>query len=305
MNFKYHILIASFILSFLLWLSLNLNLTYDLDYSVPIKINVNKPLAVANVIPLTLNVKVKGRGWSLIRLYTSLNLEFNYDIDSRKNQHVILTNQYLGEKFDLSENLHVIYVDPETLVVNLDRYAEKYVKVEPYVIVDCKDGYQVVGKPVLEPDSIKIGGAIGLLRDINKLHTKKLYYKNINSNISETVKLTDSLSNIIWKSQDEVKMNINVELTAVKEFHEVEIKVSNTPADKEVMLIPQNAALQVKGGVKQLAELDNSKILASIDFIDLLKDTTGAVTPKYFLPEGIKIISSKPEKIQYIIKKKY
>jgi YbbR domain-containing protein len=305
MNFKYHILTASFILSMLLWLSLNLNLTYDLDYSVPIRIGVDKPYAVANVIPLNLNVKLKGRGWSLIRLYTSSNLEFNYNIDSKRNQQVILTNQYLSEKFDLSENFRVISVEPETLLVNLDRFAEKRVKVEPFVIIDCKEGYQVVGKPRLEPDSIEIGGAITLLREINTVYTKRLHYRNVNSNISETVKLSDSLSNITTRSREEVKMFINIELTAVKEFNEVEIKVTNTPSDKDVLLIPQNLSLQVKGGVRQLSELDNSKILASIDFADLLRDTTGAVTPKYILPEGIKIISSKPEKIQYIIKKRY
>lgn len=306
MSFKYHIFAASLILSVLLWLSLNFNLIYDLDYSVPIKINVNKPFAVADVIPLNLNVKFKGRGWSLMRLYTSLNLEFNYNIDAKKNsQYVILTNQYLNEKFDLSENLRVMSVDPETLIVNLDRYTEKYVKLEPLVYIECKEGYQVVGKPNLEPDSIKIGGAASLLSNINALFTRKLYFKNINSNINESIKLTDSLSNITWRSQDEVKMSINVELTAVKDFNDVEVQVINIPADKEVILIPQNVNLQLKGGVNQLSGLDNSKIVSSVDFAELLRDTTGAVLPKYFLPEGIKILSAKPEKIQYIIKKKY
>lgn len=306
MEFRYHILAASFILSALLWISLNLNSSYDLDYSVPIKVNVSKPFAVANVIPLNLNVKFKGHGWSLLRLYTSLNLEFNYDIDARKiNRYVIPTGEYLSERFDLSENLQVMSVDPETLIVNLDRYIEKFIKLVPLVYVECRDGYQVVGKPRLDPDTIRIGGAAGLLNNITTLFTKRLVFKSVNSNINETVKLTDSLSNIIWKSQDEVKMTVNVELTAVKEFHDVEIKVSNIPPDKDVMLIPQNANLQLRGGVRQLSELDNSKIVASLDFFELLVDTTGAVIPKYSLPEGIKIITSKPEKIQYIIKKKY
>lgn len=306
MNFRYHIIIASLFLSVLLWTSLNLNLTYDIDYEVPVKLNVSKPYAISNIVPRFLSVKLKGHGWSHLRLYTSSMLEFNYDIDPKKgNQHLILTQEYLNERFDLSGNLRVTSIYPETLIVNLGTYAEKYVKLQPEAIVECREGYQVVGRPMLEPDSIKIGGAFNLLQAINSLPTAVVHFQNVNSSITQTVKVTDSLSNILWKSQDEVLMKITVELSASKELNDIELKVSNLPPDKDVLLIPQNLSLQVRGGVNQLAGLDNSSIQASVEYAQLLSDTTGAVMPKFRLPEGIKIISTKPEKVQYIIKKKY
>ena len=303
---KYHILFVSFILSALLWLSLNMDQSYEVRRTVPVKINVEKPYAVSNIIPLNLDVKIKAKGWSLLRLYTSLNPEFNYDINNFKNENYIIpVMQSLNENSGFGPGFSVTYVKPETLDVHLGKYEEKYVKILPYVEVKCRDGYQIVGNPVLDPDSIKIGGASALLGKIQFVYTKLTRYDGVNANISDVVKVSDSLSNIISFSREDVNLTIKIELTADKEFKNVEMKVSNTPSDRDVLLIPQNIDVQLKGGVKQLSELDNGKIFANIDYNTIFNDTTGSVSPYFTLPEGLKVISFKPEKIQYVIKKKF
>lgn len=306
MRFKYHILAAAFIVSLLLWVSLNLNLSYEIERIVPVRVNINKPFAAANELPLTLDVKVKGRGWSLLRLFTSFKLNFNYDVYVTRNERIlILTKQYLNDNALSGLNLTVTSVKPESLFVYIGRYEEKYVEVIPRVYVDCKDGYQTVGLPRVEPDSIKVGGAGQILDSLKYVYTQDLIYKNASSYINDMVGLSDSLSNIIWRSTDKVSLSVNVELKADKEFKDVSVKVTNMPSDKEVLLIPQIITVNVKGGVNQLASLDNSKIIAEIDYQDLLRDTTGAVYPKFVLPPGVTVFYAKPENIQYVIKKKF
>jgi YbbR domain-containing protein len=304
-KYRYHIILASLLLSIVLWLSLNLNQVYEIEKSVPLKFNVNKPFAISGNIPLSLEVKFKGTGWNLIRLYTSLNLDFIYNYNARKTENfTILTKEYLENSFGVSQNLNIIGVYPETLYVRIVDYEEKYVKLLPNIQIDCKEGYQVVGKPILEPDSIKIGGAIDILRNLNFITTNEQLFKNVNASIVKNISISDSLSNLLWRSQNEVRLNVNVELTAEKEFSNIEIKVPNVPADKEVLLIPQTITLQIKGGVNQLASVDPSKINAVIDYYSILNDTTGSLSPSYQLPEGCSVISMKPDKIQYVIKKK-
>ncbi len=306
MRFKYHIFAASFVVSLLLWISLNLNLSYEIERTVPVHVNVNRPFAVANELPLDLDVKIKGRGWTLLRLYTSFNLNFNYDVYVTKNEQItILTRQYLNDNSVSGQNLTVTYVKPESLFVKIGRYEEKFVKVIPRVYVDCKEGYQTVGSPLVEPDSIKIGGASQILDSMKFMFTKDLIYKNASSGINDVVRLSDSLSNILWMSTDRVMLTVNVELKADKEFRNVEVRVSNLPADKDVLLIPQILTVNVKGGVNQLANMDKNKIIAGVDYNDLLRDTTGAVNPVFTLPEGVTVVYSKPDKIQYVIKKKF
>src|SRR5437667_1056805 len=99
----------------------------------------------------------------------------------------------------------------------VDKYEEKYVKLIPRLKLDFKNGYQMVGKPVLEPDSIKIGGASKLLNSLKSLGTQEVNLANVNAAFSKIVNVTDSLSNVIWKADNQVKLIVNVELTAEKE----------------------------------------------------------------------------------------
>lgn len=306
MRFKYHILAASFIVSLLLWVSLNLNLSYEIERKIPVRINVNKPFAVANELPLTIDVKVKARGWTLLRLFTSVNLSFNYDVYVTKSEQItILTKQYLNDNAASVQNLTVTYVKPESLYVKIGRYEEKHVKVVPRVYVDCREGYQTVGLPLVEPDSILVGGSAQILDSLKYIFTEDLIYKNANSAIDDVVRLSDSLSNVLWRSAERVRLKVNVELAAEKEFKNVEIRTVNVPLDKDVLLIPQILTVNLKGGVNQLADIDNTKILANIYYNDLLSDTVGAVLPKFALPEGVSVLYFKPERIQYVIKKKF
>ncbi|HEY3251505.1 MAG TPA: hypothetical protein VGK25_10350 [Ignavibacteria bacterium] len=305
-NFKYHIVITSLILSTILWVSLNLNQTYEIEKNIPVKINVNKPYAVSGNIPLNIEVKFRGVGWSLIRLFTSFNLEFNYDINAKRNeQTTIITKDYISNNFAIAENLMITKVFPETLFIKVDRYEEKYVKLQPRVYVECKEGYQVVGKPVIEPDSIKIGGSDELLSLLRFIPTWEERFSGVNSNIVKVIKISDTLSNIIWRSQNEVKFTANIELSAEKEISGIQISVKNVPEDKEVLLIPQSINIRVRGGVNQIASIDNTKIKANLGFGSILVDTTGSVSPEIILPEGCILSRVQPEKIQYIIKKKY
>ncbi|MCI0449207.1 MAG: hypothetical protein L0Y79_05380 [Chlorobi bacterium] len=305
LKYKYHIVITSFILSAVLWLSLNLNQSYEIERLLPIRFNVNKPFAVAGNIPLNLDVKFRGVGWNLIRLFTSMSLEFNYNYTARKNeQFIILTNEYLNNNLGISQNLVITGVYPETLFVKIENYEEKYVKILPKVTIYCREGYQVVYKPYVEPDSIRIGGAAGILKDINFLYTQEENFKNVNSSIVKNIAITDNLSNILWRSQSEVKLLVNVELTAEKEFQDVEIRIENLPGDRDVLLIPQNLNVQLKGGVNQLSAIDKNKITAKLDYYNILKDTTGSLVPNFEVPEGCMVTFIKPDKIQYVIKKK-
>jgi YbbR domain-containing protein len=284
---------------------LNLNQAYEIEKSLPVKLNVNKPFAVSGNIPLNLDVKFRGVGWNLIRLFTSMSMEFNYNYTARKNeQFIILTNDYLNNNLGISQNLVITNVYPETLFVKIENYEEKYVKILPRVSVNCREGYQVIDKPAVDPDSIKIGGASNVLKNTAHLYTQEQTFNNVNSNIVKNIRVTDSLSNILWRSQNEVRLIINIELTAEKEFQDVEIKIDNLPEDRDVLLIPQNLDIQLKGGVNQLSAVDKNRLIAKIDYNSILRDTTGSLIPIFIVPDGCSVISFRPEKIQYVIKKK-
>lgn len=281
-----------------------LNQEYEIDTLLPVKVFVNKPLAVSGDIPPFIEVKLRGKGWDLIRIFMPFKLEFSYNLPDRKDEYSVNTRNYLMTSLGLSNKLAITYVYPENIVFRTENYEEKYVRVVPRVNITCQDGYQVVGKPILEPDSIKIGGAVDILKNLDVLFTKEYKPEKVKAPFTEIVDISDTLANIIWKSTDKVTLKVNVELTAERFFDNVAINVLNLPPDKEVLLIPHFLNVQVKAGVNQLASLDNKAITATVDYSEILSDTTGALKPLINLPEGCVITKVIPESIQYVIKKR-
>lgn len=267
---------------------------------------VNKPFAVSGNIPLNLEVKFRGVGWELIRLFTSFNPVFNYEVNAKKKeQFIVLTKDYLVNTLYSNREIQIISVYPETLYVKIENYEEKYVKLLPNITVNCKEGYQVVGNPELFPDSIKIGGAIDILHRMDYFNTKYILFDNVNAAITRKILISDTLSNLLNFSQQEVNLKINIEPTAEKMFSNIEIRVTELPADKEVLLIPQKIDVQLKGGVNQLAKIEPSGIIPKIDYNKILADSIGYLKPEFEIPSGSSVISVKPETIQYVIKKKF
>lgn len=306
MKYKYHIFIASFFLSVILWLSLNLNLSYEVEKKVPITFNVSKPFAVYGDIPPHLTVKLKGSGWDLLKLTTALDVDFTYNITAKINEKTtIISKDFISSKLPGDRNLSIISVSPETLYVYTDEYIEKYIKLLPLTQIECKNGYQVVETPMLEPDSILAGGSKHLLSGLKQMTTMKFTASNINSNINQLIRISDSLTGLLKLSRDEIRLTVKIEPSGDKEFQNVELLVSNVPSDKSVLLIPQNVKLHLKGGVNQLASMDNSIINGFVDFEEIFTDTTGSVSPHFKFPDGITVLSMQPEKIQYVIKKKF
>ncbi|MCX7878729.1 MAG: hypothetical protein N2510_08850 [Ignavibacteria bacterium] len=294
----------TFFISVILWLSLMLNQEYEIDTHLPVKVFVNKPLAVSGNIPSFIEVKLRGKGWDLMRVFTPFKLEYSYTLPDRKGEFSVNTRDYLSSSLGLSQKLTITYVYPESITFRTENYEEKYVKLVPRVTINCFDGYQVVGNLKLEPDSIKVGGAVDILRRLDTLYTKQYTFNNIKAPVFRKIEISDTLGNIILKFLDAVTLYANVELTAEKEFNNITVSVLNIPPDKDVLLIPQVLTVQLKGGVNQLASLDNRSLIASIDYRDVMADTTGALKPNFKLPEGCVITKVSPESIQYVIKKR-
>lgn len=300
-----YIIIPAFLLSCLLWLSLSLDQSYEIEKRIKIKVNVAKPFAVSSYIPGYVDAKLKGKGWLLLKYLASFDKELVYELNPLlERRQKISVIDFLNENLEPERNIMVTGCMPETLALKIGRYEEKYVKILPRINIVCKDGYQVVGKPAVEPDSILVGGSSELLAGLKYLPTEKLTFSDVNSDINKLIKLTDSLQNTITLKQEETRLYVRVEPSAEKTFSQVEITVNNVPNDREVLLLPQFIEIQLKGGVDQLASIDMNKLKASVEFINLLKDTTGSVIPIFDLPSGITVLSVNPPRIQYVIKKK-
>jgi len=299
------ILIAAFVFAVALWLYVSLSLSYSLDLSIPLEIKTGKSQAITEDIPSTIDLTVKGKGWDLLSVLVSKDLRYSLDLSKMKRDSRISTEQFISERLNLKPELSLVSINPDTINIEFDKILEKTVPVRNNIRVNLKEGYGIVGKPKLTPDSVTVSGSANIVSKIKFIPTEFRLFENVNNPINGTIALKDTLSNVLKSDVKFVDFEYNIQLSAEKTVDEVIVEIIGVPEDKEVLLIPPKVSVSVRGGVDQLARITTSEISASVDFETIESDTLGFVIPEIEIPDETNLLKTEPQKLQYIINKKF
>ena len=298
------LIIYSVVFAVFLWLSVSLNFLYNINLKIPLDVKLRDNQALADELPGEIEVVLRGRGWDLLGMWFSKDLNYLLDLSSVKRNLKLSIQTTVGEKINLPSDVSVVAAYPDTLNIDFDNISTKYARVKNIVTVNLKEGYEIVGSPKITPDSVKITGASSVLSKIKFISTEKKEFKSINSNLTVDINLSDSMSNLVKIEPRTVKIFYKIELAAEKKFEDLNVIIYNIPQNKEVLLIPPNLTLSLRGGVDLLTKISPSELKISIDFDMIEKDTLGSVTPNIEIPENLTLINFTPQKFQYIIKRK-
>ena len=298
------LIIYSVVFAVFLWLSVSLNFLYNINLKIPLDVKLRDNQALADELPADIEVVLRGRGWDLLGMWFSKDLNYILDLSSVKRNLKLSIQTTVGEKINLPSDVSVVAAYPDTLNIDFDNISTKYVRIKNIVAVSLKEGYEIVGIPKTTPDSVKITGASSVLSKIKFISTEKKEFKSINSNLTVDINLSDSMSNLVKIEPRTVKIFYKIELAAEKKFEDLNVTIYNVPQNKEVLLIPPNLTLSLRGGVDLLTKISPSELKISIDFDMIEKDTLGSVTPNIEIPENLTLINFTPQKFQYIIKRK-
>jgi hypothetical protein len=100
-----------------------------------------------------------------------------------------------------------------------------------------------------------------------------------------------------------VAVQIDVQPIAEKSFKGIPVEVNQVPGNRVVVLIPPKIDIIVRGGIEQVAAVEQKDFSSYIDYKSILLDTTGSITPVVTTPKDIKIVRQDPERLQYVVRK--
>ena len=283
---------------------LTLNDSYSINLNFPLEVEAGNNTAVSEKLPEEIEMTLKGKGWDLVSFMMSKDKKFKLNLSKLKNESRIITNQYLSERTNLPTNITVLKISPDTIDINLDKYAERIVKIRNNIVIKAKENYQIIGEPKFQPDSVRIRGASSLINKIKFIPTENKYFENVNGVVTGIINLKDTLSNLIKIEPKSVKYTFNVQLSGEKSFDEIPVNISNVPGDKEVVLLPPKINISLRGGVDEISRLTAQDINVFINFSTIEEDSLGYVEPEIKLPIDAYIIKIEPDKFQYILKRK-
>lgn len=309
----------------LAWLSVSMGEQYQVTLTAPLMIvDIPRGWAIRTPVPRTIQLRYHGGGWrlALLELGTDPRLEVPFSslrqagfnpsgddsmlaaVSSSEGTSRIITHFDIVELAPSRSGVRLVDVKPDSIYLALDRYEEKKVPVTLDVTPMFREGYGQVGEPTVMPDSVLVGGAAFNVRALESWRTARTVLEDLRTPVDADVPLASSTTTLLTVRPRTVRITLNVQPFAEKVLTGVTVEGTDIPANREIIFIPPKMEIVTRGGIKQLGTLVPRDFHITVPYRSILADTTGMVDPQVMGPAGIQVVSKRPERLQYIVRKR-
>lgn len=285
------------------------------DYTTVISYSVRytdfpKGKVLVGDLPDKIDIKVRGFGFNLLKykllgFYQPLSLSINnyrLDILRQKNKYTyFLLTRYAKDIFalQLSGDLQLIDIKPDTLFVNLADVVEKKVAVKAMLNVVLEKQY-MHGQMIIKPDSIIISGPQAILDSINVFRTKELKLKNVKDTIIKLVELED-IKRIVSKPQ---KVLITLPVVKYTELvFNIPIEAENVPDSLFLRTFPSNISLSCWVSIADYDKMSPFMFRAVVDYKNIGNMKNKMKVTLLKKPSNVNNITFHPKSVEYLIEK--
>ncbi len=294
------ILLAS-LFSLILWVFVSFSNDYTATFRIPIEFtNIKEGNSLLSQSASEIAITVSGEGWSLAQITFGGKNQFKISTNENVGlQNYIVRDAISGNEW-LSPSIQVVSVSPLNISYSVERLNYKVVPLNADITLGISEGYDLVSKIKLSPDSVKISGPKSLVKSIQSISTEKFKFDNLDAHVSTLLKLKST--DYISFENNMTNIDFSIEKIVDKTFHNIPIKIINIPNLRELDLFPPNVDITLRGGLESLGIQDIEGISAVVDFKDAFIDTLGFVKAQISIPGFTKLTNVKPDKLKYIIK---
>jgi hypothetical protein len=296
------LILGALLFSVLLWIFVKLGYDYQTTITVPVVVeDLPKGMAVRSLVPATADLRLRGGGWLLAALSSGAPPVLRIRPDARR---VVLTASSLAQSLDLPAAVEVLGMQPDSLTVELEESATRTVVVALDTALRFGEGYGQVGPPEFDPPSVDVTGAASLLGSLDTVRVGPFAGEPLKAPLVTLAPVRFPEGTRLSAEPAAVRVRVEVQALAEKAFPAISVRTTGEPADRELILIPPRIDVTVRGGAGQLAALEPGAIEAVVQFEEVMTDSTGTVEPRILLPAGLTVVTMRPERLEYIVRKK-
>lgn len=243
---KFRAFLIALLLSAFLWFTSHLSGKFNVNISVDVHIKNIPEYYNTNHFPDTsLKLEISGSGFVLLRYYlkdkTIVELDFNHlkklDSEDKHNFYIQKADLIKAIQNELPGNITITEFDYSNLLYSITSYPKKMVPVIAKVSYNCADGYMVLGKITLEPDSVILEGPSKTIRLIDSVLSIPVELKDLKDSTNINIKLQIKENDAWMFSQDNV--NIHIPVTKVKRMvwtESFQTEVNGTVYQEEIRI---------------------------------------------------------------------
>jgi hypothetical protein len=296
-------IMGSILFAIALWVYISLRIDYTTKVKVPLMVILPENKAIDSTLASSITVEVRGSGWKLFNLLffdkssvclldLSDQIVTDFNVEIPRNE--ILKN------LQISGNVQAMNIIPDRLVLKMMNVGENKVPVKPQLKIVPVEEFTVVGAYRLSPDSVLIKGNERIVKNITFWPTKFIELNHINKPFSIIAPLSDSLKGMINLADPLTKIDIEVQQKSAITIPNVDVLIRGGKLSSDEHLYPESVNITIEGGIDKIVNLNIENIKASVDYNDLITDSTGIIIPHVSSPENIKILRVDPPYIYYM-----
>lgn len=298
---KLNIFLASLIFSIILWGSISLSDEYYTVIKVPPKlIRLPGGYACGSQLPETISIRVKGKGWRLVSINLGSETEYQISAKGDSGKFLVDLSANLSNNRWIQSDLQVIDISPDTISVSIEKIITKKLPVKANLDISYKTGFGLALPVSQNVDSILVSGPRSIINNLNEIQTERLTLAGVDGEITANLNLPQN--QVLKYNIENISVKLDVQRIVEKQFDEIEVEILDIPPDREVVLLPNKISCSVRGGIQVLGKLSNDQFHSFVFYHDIVKDTSGSVSPKIDLPSNTTLLFIKPERLRYIIK---
>ena len=296
------IIIISLVFSIILWVSLSLSNEYYSTITVQLKItDLPDGYTTTTNYPTKVTIKMKGKGWKIAveRIGSISDFLVSAKYDSGKVKANLYN--YLSDNRWLTGEMEVININPDTIAFNVEKIASKKIRIVPAINIIYKSGFGPAEPLYIYPDSTLVYGPWCEIKNMSSVTTEVISFKNVDSKINSKLSLANRQG--LEYEIKSTSLFVDIQKIVTMDFNDLEVKISDIPKDREVLILPNKVSIGVSGGIDILGKIVPDQFKISVNYRNIVLDTLGSVKPDIELPKNVSLIYSKPERLRYIIKK--
>lgn len=294
-------IIVSLLLATGAWIFITLSGEFYLNYRIPIAYtNLPSNLVVDNSLPREVDFKLKGSGWKFISLYFSDDNIFTVPVSQDSINSGVNLFSLLDQNTWLSSEFTIVDIYPSRLSIKTEEVDLAVKPVVPDLILEFEEGFGLASKVKITPERIRIKGSAKLTGSIRSLKTQRTTLTGLKEKTVIEVSL-DQIDGIEFQP-NKVVVEIDVQKIADREIEGVRMTIIDGPSDQEIVLVPDEVSVVVRGGIDRIGAIKPEEIRALLNYSEMIKDSSGTAVPNIVLPDNINFIDVKPGRIRYIIK---
>lgn len=286
---------------------------YLATFSFPVKfVNVPDNEVIAGSVTKSINLRVKGSGYSILRQYISNTLSTpTYDVSKlRRIEHegseqAILISRDQRKHFQgqLFLEMDLIDILPDTIFIELQKLESKKVPIRFNGKLNLEKQFLMAGPVLFEPDSVEVSGPKNIVDTLSAILTRHFVYEKVRDTLVRNVGLLNP-------EGLEISLKSSSMLIPVEPFSEssivIPIDVIGLADSLRGKTFPSEVNITFRTGLSKFDKISPNDFRAIVDASTAFTEggTTRLRVKIDKTPVGIYSMDYSPIFVEYLIERK-